>query len=75
MPAAPDRPGRLPIGELNSLVSKASALISLYEKQANSGIGGQAELERVQHEMKAIKKEVLSCLTHSKSIIQKFQKG
>ncbi len=75
MQVEPESPARLPVYELNGLVSRASALISMYEKHANSAVRSPAELEHVQREMKAIKSEILSDLMRSRGMLQKLQKG
>lgn len=58
---------------LNGQLSKASAMMELYEKHANSVIRSKDELEYVQREMKIIKDEILSALMHSRKSLQALQ--
>ena len=60
----------LSLRELNGQLSKARALMDLYEKHANSNIRSEAELEQVQREIIIIKNEILSELAHSKKSLQ-----
>lgn len=63
-----------PLAELNRHVSKAAMLVELYGKHANSEIRDEGELGHVQREMKVIKSEILSELTHSKGALQQLQR-
>lgn len=65
----------LPLNELRQRVSKAGALISLYEKEANSSARTPADVVHAQREMKVIREEILSELLHTKGLLQKIQKG
>ncbi|MEK6837363.1 MAG: hypothetical protein AABX69_01815 [Nanoarchaeota archaeon] len=65
--------GALSLEGLNGQLSKASAMMGLYEKHASSVIRSKAELEHVQREMKIIKDEILSALMHSKKSLQALQ--
>ncbi len=64
---------KLSIESLNGQLSKAVAMMELYEKHANSAIKSEAELEHVQREMKIIKDEILFALMHSRKSIQVLQ--
>lgn len=65
--------GALSLEGLNEQLSKAGAMMGLYERHANSTIGSRAELEQVQLEMKIIKDEILSALMRSKKSLQALQ--
>ena len=65
--------GALSLEGLNWQLSKAGAMMELYEKHANSVIGNKAELEHVQREMTIIKDEILSALMHSRKSLQVLQ--
>jgi hypothetical protein len=68
-------PGILQTEELARLLAQAEILIRMYAQEASSEISSPSRQEEVQHEMKIIKKEILSGLMRSKSILQKMQKG
>ena len=63
-----------PLGEVKGRISKADALVSLFEKRANSRAGSDSELEEVKHELKAIKGQVLSELLAARSLLQRMEK-
>ncbi len=65
--------GALSLEGLNGQLSKAVAMMELYEKHASSVIRSSAELEHVQREMKIIKDEILSALMHSRKSLQVLQ--
>ena len=65
--------GALSLEGLNRQLSKAGAMLELYEKHACSVIRSKAELEHVQREMKIIRDEILSALLHSKKSLQVLQ--
>ena len=65
--------GALRLESRNGQLSKAGAMVELYEKHANSVIRSSAELEHVQREMKIIKDEILSALMHSRKSLQVLQ--
>ena len=62
--------GALSLEGLNGQLSKASAMMGLYEKHASTVIRSNAELEHVQREMGIIKAEILSALMHSRKALQ-----
>ncbi len=64
----------IPFGELKEHISRASALISLYGKHANSEPKTEPELLGLQQEMRVIKNEILSELASSRRLIQQVQK-
>ena len=66
--------GTLSLEGLNGQLSKAVAMMELYERHANSAIRSEAELEHVQREMKIIKDEILSALMHSRKSLQALQR-
>ncbi len=63
------------LGELRHRVSKAAAMISMYGERANSVVNSEAELARLQEEMKLIKSEIVSELAHSRGLLKKMQHG
>lgn len=65
--------GALSLEGLNGQLSKAAAMMELYEKHANSTIKGEAELGHIQREMKIIRDEILSALTHSRKSLHALQ--
>jgi len=75
MPAENSGAGRLSIAELDNVISRASALIAMYDKQAHAPMKNPAELEHTRYEMQAIKNEILSSLMHAKGVLQKSLKG
>ncbi|MBI2141114.1 hypothetical protein HYU16_01685 [Candidatus Woesearchaeota archaeon] len=72
MPREKDRE-KLSAESLNGQLSKAVAMMELYEKHANSAIRSEAELGHVQREMKIIRDEILSELAHSRKTLQALQ--
>ena len=64
-----------PLAEMSRHISKAGVLIGLYQKHANMEIRGAAELDHVQREMAVIKSEIISELSHSRSLLQGLQKA
>ncbi len=67
--------GVLPLAELRQRITKAGTLMVMYEKEANSSPKTQADIVHAQREMKVMKDEILSELLHSKSLLQRMQKG